>query len=118
MPPRWRLTRWEQFIPWLQVGRGPTRLSPRGFAEMDALARRRDIAQRIRGTLMRLNADDRAAFVLRIIEELPVNEVAAILEIPDPLVRQRVHRACLMVSGYIRHLASDGSAAAINVEQR
>lgn|GEM_PF-3392461 len=83
---------------------------PCDCADIHALARRRDIAERIRGALGGLTAEDRAAFVLWMIEELPLDEAAAILEIPASLVRQRANRACLLLSGYFRQLVDDAPA--------
>jgi hypothetical protein len=45
------------------------------------------------------------AFVLRDLEELPTNEVAELLGIDSAAGRQRVHRARLMLRGYLSHLA-------------
>src|SRR5207248_628183 len=49
----------------------------------------------IRQVLLRLDAIDRAAFVLREVEQLPTEEVAAVLGIAPGHVRQRVHRATM-----------------------
>jgi DNA-directed RNA polymerase specialized sigma24 family protein len=48
---------------------------------------------------------------LRCIEELPLDEVSAIMEMPASVVRERAHRACLLLSGYIGYLIGDGTAA-------
>jgi DNA-directed RNA polymerase specialized sigma24 family protein len=58
--------------------------------------------ERIRGALAWLDAEDRAAFVLRVVADLPVSEVAAVLEMPAPVVGRRVHRACLLMTGYVQ----------------
>jgi RNA polymerase sigma-70 factor (ECF subfamily) len=47
----------------------------------------------------------RSAFVLRDLEELSTAEVAQVLGIDPATVRQRVHRARLMLRGYLNALA-------------
>jgi len=66
----------------------------------------RDVEQRMRGTLQRLDALDRAAFVLREIEQLSVDEAAAVLGITSPSIRHRTHRASLILTGALSALAS------------
>ena len=63
-----------------------------------------DLEERIREILHRLDVPDRAAFVLRVIEQLPVEETAAILEIPRASVVQRAHRASLILTGFLTQL--------------
>jgi len=46
----------------------------------------------------------REAFVLRDLEELDTGEVASLLGVDAATVRQRVHRARLMLRGYLAHL--------------
>jgi len=55
----------------------------------------------IRQVLLRLDAIDRAAFVLREVEQLPTEEVAAVLGIAPGHVRQRVHRATMTLTGFL-----------------
>jgi RNA polymerase sigma-70 factor (ECF subfamily) len=43
----------------------------------------------------------RVAFVLRDLEEMPTAEVAELLGVGADVVRQRVHRARLMLRGYL-----------------
>jgi RNA polymerase sigma-70 factor (ECF subfamily) len=74
-------------------------------AGLESLFDRPDIAQRIREALGRIDATERAAFVLWHIEELSLGDAAAILELPAESVRKRSHRACSMLSGYLRQLA-------------
>ena len=62
---------------------------------------RPDLPERIREILRRLDALDRAAFVLRVIEELSTEETAAVLAISPESVRQRAHRATLILTGYL-----------------
>src|SRR5207248_6818920 len=65
---------------------------------------RRNVGERIRETLQHLDALDRAAFVLREIEQLPVEEAAAVLAISPSSVRQRAHRASLILTGFLGDL--------------
>ena len=55
----------------------------------------------IRHVLLRLDAIDRAAFVLREVERLPTEEVAAVLGIAPRHVRRRVHRATMTLAGFL-----------------
>ena len=48
-----------------------------------------------------LSAGFREAFVLRDLEELPTAEVANVLGVGPDAVRQRVHRARLMLRGFL-----------------
>jgi RNA polymerase sigma-70 factor, ECF subfamily len=68
-----------------------------------------DVGRRIRDTLQHLDALDRAAFVLREIEQLSVGDTAAVLGISPESVRQRTHRASLIMTGSLGelHAASD-----------
>jgi RNA polymerase sigma-70 factor (ECF subfamily) len=75
-------------------------------AGLDPLRDRPDIAQRIREALGHIDVSDRAAFVLRHIEQLSLGDTAAILELPAEKVQKGSHRACSMLSGYLRELAS------------
>ena len=70
----------------------------------------------IRETLRRLEPLDRAAFLLREIEQLPEEEAAEVLQISPQRVRDRVHRAALILTGALGELfreipAEDGPAA-------
>jgi RNA polymerase sigma-70 factor (ECF subfamily) len=65
---------------------------------------RRDVGERIQGTRHHLDALDRAAFVLREIEQLPVEEAAAVLGISPESIRQRAHRASLILTGFLGDL--------------
>ena len=67
---------------------------------------RRDVGERIRETLQHLDALDRAAFVLREIEQLSVEEAAAVLGISPESIRQRTHRAFLILTGFLGTLAA------------
>ncbi len=70
----------------------------------EAAFERRDLEERIRETLQRLDALDRAAFVLREVEQLSVEEAAAVLGISPESIRQRTHRASLILTGFLGHL--------------
>jgi len=60
-----------------------------------------DVGGAIREVLLRLDPVDRAAFVLREVEDLPSEEVAAVLGISPAHVRHRVHRASLILTGFL-----------------
>jgi RNA polymerase sigma-70 factor, ECF subfamily len=73
-------------------------------AGADEILDRRRLARRAREALERLPERYRTPFVLRDLEEMPTEEVAALLGLSHELVRQRVHRARLMLRGYLSHL--------------
>jgi len=62
------------------------------------------LAAKARDGIARLPELYRDAFVLRDLEDLPTSDVARILDIEPATVRQRVHRARLMLRGYLQHL--------------
>jgi RNA polymerase sigma-70 factor (ECF subfamily) len=99
----------ERFLPEFDAC-GRLSALPWDCAELEGLARRSEFADRIRQALAGLDPKDRAVFVLRCIEELPLDEVSAIMEMPASVVRERAHRACLLLSGYIGYLIGDGTA--------
>jgi RNA polymerase sigma-70 factor (ECF subfamily) len=70
----------------------------------DELLDRQLLAERARAGLDRLPDIYRDAFVLRDLEEMTTAEVAALLGIDAAAVRQRVHRARLMLRGYLSDL--------------
>jgi RNA polymerase sigma-70 factor (ECF subfamily) len=63
-----------------------------------------ELAETIRAILLRLDTLDRAAFVLRVVEQLPLEEAAAALRIPAEDARHRTHRASLIVTGFLGQL--------------
>jgi RNA polymerase sigma-70 factor (ECF subfamily) len=65
---------------------------------------RRLLAEKARAGIERLPDLYREAFVLRDLEELPTSEVAEVLGLEAATVRQRVHRARLMLRGYLAAL--------------
>ncbi len=62
------------------------------------------LVEKARAALERLPDLYREAFVLRDLEELDTGEVADLLSVDAATVRQRVHRARLMLRGYLSHL--------------
>lgn len=73
-------------------------------ARVDRLLDRRRFSEAAGVALRRLPRPYRVAFVLRDLEEMPAGEVARILRVSPAAVRQRVHRARLMMRGYLSHL--------------
>jgi len=71
----------------------------------DELLDRQFLAEQATAALDRLPELYRSAFVLRDLEELSTAEVARVLDIEPAAVRQRVHRARLMLRGYLGALA-------------
>jgi RNA polymerase sigma-70 factor (ECF subfamily) len=63
------------------------------------------LAEKVRAGIERLPDLYREAFVLRDMEDLPTSEVAEVLGLEPAAVRQRVHRARLMLRGYLAALA-------------
>ena len=96
----------EQFLPRFDADGGhagePSDLEAAAHAEerLD----RRALAEKAREGVERLPELYREAFVLRDLEELATAEVAALLGIENAAVRQRVHRARLMLRGYLSDL--------------
>jgi RNA polymerase sigma-70 factor, ECF subfamily len=72
----------------------------------DELLDRAALASKAREGLARLPDLYRDAFVLRDLEELSTADVAAILGVEPAAVRQRVHRARLMLRGYLQDAAA------------
>ncbi|MEZ5319253.1 MAG: sigma-70 family RNA polymerase sigma factor [Vicinamibacterales bacterium] len=66
---------------------------------------RQALAMRARAAIERLPDPYRVAFVLRDLEELSTADVAQVLGADPATVRQRVHRARLMLRGYLNDLA-------------
>jgi len=76
----------------------------RVVSQADELIDRRVLAGKAREGLARLPDLYREAFVLRDLEEMPTKDVAEVLGIEPAAVRQRVHRARLMLRGYLQDL--------------
>ena len=73
-------------------------------ARADELLDRQFLADKTREIIAQLPDVYRDAFVLRDLEELPTEEVANALGITAATVRQRVHRARLILRGYLSDL--------------
>ena len=73
-------------------------------ARVDQLIDQRALAEKAWAGIERLPDLYREAFVLRDLEEMTTDEVARILELQPAAVRQRVHRARLMLRGYLSDL--------------
>jgi len=65
---------------------------------------RQFLAEKAREVLARLPDLYRDAFVLRDLEEMSTDDVAQALGVEPATVRQRVHRARLMLRGYLSDL--------------
>jgi RNA polymerase sigma-70 factor, ECF subfamily len=70
----------------------------------DELLDRQILAEKARAGVARLPDVYRDAFVLRDLEEMSTADVAQVLGIEPAAVRQRVHRARLMLRGYLSEL--------------
>ena len=70
----------------------------------DEMLDRELLAQKAREAVAQLPELYRAAFVLRDLEDMPTSDVARVLELEPAAVRQRVHRARLMLRGYLTDL--------------
>jgi RNA polymerase sigma-70 factor, ECF subfamily len=70
----------------------------------DELLDRQTLADKARDVIARLPDTYRDAFVLRDLEDMPTAHVAQVLGIEPATVRQRVHRARLMLRGYLSDL--------------
>ena len=74
-------------------------------SHVEELLDRESLATKAREAVDRLPDSCRAAFVLRDLEDLTTAEVAEVLGIEPAAVRQRVHRARLLLRGYLNALA-------------
>jgi len=70
----------------------------------DELLDRQLLADKAREVIARLPDVYRDAFVLRDLEEMPTEDVAQTLGVTPAAVRQRVHRARLMLRGFLSDL--------------
>lgn len=71
---------------------------------VEELLDRQQLAAKAQAAVDQLPDLYREAFVLRDLEELSTADVAQVLGLEPATVRQRVHRARLMVRGYLSHL--------------
>jgi RNA polymerase sigma-70 factor (ECF subfamily) len=74
-------------------------------SRVDELLDRHELARKAQAAIDRLPDLYREAFVLRDLEELSTAEVALALGVEPATVRQRVHRARLLVRGYLGQIA-------------
>jgi len=74
-------------------------------SRVDELLDQQALAEKAQAAIERLPDLYREAFVLRDLEELSTADVAQVLGVEPATVRQRVHRARLMVRGYLNELA-------------
>jgi RNA polymerase sigma-70 factor (ECF subfamily) len=68
---------------------------------------RQTLLEKARDAVARLPDAYRDAFVLRDLEDMSTAHVAQTLGIEPATVRQRVHRARLMLRGYLSHLLGE-----------
>ena len=73
-------------------------------ARVEELLDRHALAKKVQSAIDRLPDLYREAFVLRDLEELSTAEVGQVLRVDPATVRQRVHRARLLVRGYLSDL--------------
>jgi RNA polymerase sigma-70 factor (ECF subfamily) len=76
----------------------------------DDLSDRKAVVERVREAIAQLDEAQRAALVLRDLEQLSAEETAAILGTTPEVVRQRAHRARLKLREQLRDLDAFGSA--------
>jgi RNA polymerase sigma-70 factor (ECF subfamily) len=79
----------------------------RVVSRLDEHLDRQALAAKARDAVARLPETYRDAFVLRDLEDVPTAQVAQMLGIEQAAVRQRVHRARLMLRGYLSHLLGE-----------
>jgi RNA polymerase sigma-70 factor, ECF subfamily len=73
-------------------------------ARADELLDRRVLADKARAVITQLPDLYRDAFVLRDLEEMSTSDVALVLGVEPATVRQRVHRARLILRGFLQEL--------------
>lgn len=73
-------------------------------ARADALLEAEELRERIKEAIERLPELYREAFVLHDLEGLSSEDAAEVLELSPDLLRTRLHRARLMMRGYLGHL--------------
>ena len=97
----------DEFLPRFDAG-GRLEDTPdalRIASRADELLDRRLLANKAQAAIERLPELYREAFVLRDLEELSTADVAQVLGVEPATVRQRVHRARLLMRGYLGELA-------------
>lgn len=96
----------DQFLPRFDE-QGMHRATPAELqvvSRADELLDRQFLAGKVREVIARMPDIYRDAFVLRDLEELSTADVARLLDIEPAAVRQRVHRARLILRGYLSDL--------------
>lgn len=92
----------EDFLPRFdELGRHSRDVDHGRAADADEILDRTALARAARTALERLPDRYRVPFVLRDLEEMTSAEVGRVLDITEETVRQRVHRARLMLRGYL-----------------
>jgi RNA polymerase sigma-70 factor, ECF subfamily len=96
----------DAFLPRFDAGGGhmDTPAGLRAAARADELLDRKFLAEKAREVVARLPDVYRDAFVLRDLEEMSTADVAHTLGVEPATVRQRVHRARLMLRGFLTDL--------------
>ena len=96
----------EEFLPRFDANgqHAPEAPELQAASRADALLDEKLLAEKARVALERLPDLCREAFVLRDLEELATSEVAELLGVDAATVRQRVHRARLLLRGYLSDL--------------
>lgn len=74
-------------------------------ARIEATVEHDELVRSIREALVRLPPIYRVAFTLCDLEEVPANEAAEIVGVDAATIRQRVHRARLMLRGHLGRVA-------------
>ena len=101
----------EEYLPRFDAERPARRHSGRAACgrPADELIDRQLLAEKARAGIERLPDLYREAFILRDLEELTTSDVAEVLDLEPAAVRQRVHRARLMLRGYLGALTGGKS---------
>jgi len=95
----------DAYLPAFERGGRHMRAADHGrAARAEELLDRRRLTRALRAALARLPDRYRTPLVLRDLEDLETREVARVLSLSEAAVRQRVHRARLMMRGYLSHL--------------
>jgi RNA polymerase sigma-70 factor (ECF subfamily) len=97
----------EQFLPRFDETGTIADLDYERTARADELLEKAELARRAREALERLDEPYRAVIVLRDLEGLSTEESAEVLEISPEAVRQRLHRARLMLRGFFANLVGE-----------
>lgn len=95
----------DAYLPAFERGGRHVRAGDHGrAARAEELLDRRRLTGALRPALERLPDRYRTPLVLKDLEDLETREVARVLGLTEAAVRQRVHRARLMMRGYLSHL--------------